>query len=94
MFLVISIPRSIGLLGATEIADPKLPGSLAFIIMFCALSIFMLLMLMMGIYAICVFLREIAGKELITINKNKLIVAYQLFGWKKQRNFRTRRLIR
>src|SRR5688572_30409870 len=52
MFLAISIPWSIGLLGATGIADPKLRGSPVFVVMFCALSIFMLLMLMMGIYAI------------------------------------------
>ena len=87
MFLAISIPWSIGLLGTTGIADTELQASPVFIVMFCGFSIFMLLMLMMGIYAIYAFLREIAGKELIVINKSGLIVAYQLFGWKREKEF-------
>jgi len=42
---------------------------------------------MLGIYAIYGYLREIAGKEIITINESQLAVINQLFAGKKKGGF-------
>lgn len=79
-------------LATTGILDPEYKGAPVFILVFCALSISLFLLLFFGVLGIYRFLWEIAGKELIEINRERTIIIRQLFGWKKIREFSNKRM--
>ena len=87
MLVAITTIWSISLLVITGNFDPNLQEAPLFVLLFCAVSVFLLAIIVMGIYGLSIFLREVAGKELITLNKDNLLIAYQLFGRKKEKDF-------
>jgi len=80
------------LLAATGIMDPEYRGMPVFIMVLCALSISLLLLLSFGAFGIYRFLWEIAGKEFIEVDQDKLIIARQLFSWKRTSEFSNKKI--
>lgn len=67
--------------------DPEYQASPVVIMALCAFSIFLFLLLFLGIFGIYRFLWELAGKGIIKANKEKITVIRQIFGWKRIREF-------
>lgn len=85
MFTMLSTIWTIMVMGARETAVSQPQGINIFILISCFLTIGLLFLLGQGTYAIYVFLREIAGEEIIVINRSQLTITKQLFGWKRKR---------
>jgi hypothetical protein len=67
--------------------DPKYQASPIVIVSLWFFSVFLLLLLLLGIFGIYRFLWELAGKEIIKANKAKMVTVHQLFGWKRTKEF-------
>ena len=74
-------------LAATGIMDPEYQGAPLYVMMLCATSVFLIFLLSMGIFILYRFLWELAGKEFIEVNQDKLLVTHQLLGWKRVSEF-------
>lgn len=67
--------------------DPDYQASPVVIMTIWFFSLFFTLLLFLGIFGIYRFLWELAGKEIIKANKEKIVVVRQLFGWKRIKEF-------
>ena len=83
MFMVWLIWSAMSL-GVMGLLDPELKASPIFGVPFCGFSIFLLIAGVLFFYGVFVFLRELLGKELITVNKHKVTMAFELLGWKRE----------
>jgi len=86
MFIGMSTVWWYAFLGVTGIADPKYQGAPVFVMTIIAISVFLIALVFLGTFGLYRFLWELAGKEFIEINREKIIIS-QMFGWKRTKEF-------
>lgn len=84
MIFMVSVLWSVMSLGIMGYIDSELKASPIFGVPFCGLSIFMLIAAALFFYGVFGFLRELLGKETIIVNKHKVIMMFELLGWKRE----------
>lgn len=78
---------------ATGKIDPDYQVPPMLVMTICIVSVFFLLLAALGAFGIHRLLWEIAGKEYIEVNQDKLIVTRQLFSWKRTSEFATQKIM-